>query len=65
MVRHDARGDGLYHVLLHELGHSVGLNHVSDLHEVMAPLAQARGPVHYAAGDRTGLQQLGVDNGCL
>jgi len=65
MVRNNKRGNGLYHVLLHELGHSVGLNHVSDAHEIMAPMAAPRSPVHYAAGDRLGLRQVGAGNGCL
>lgn len=65
MVRNNKRGNGLYHVLLHELGHSVGLNHVSDSHEIMAPMAAPRSPVHYTAGDRLGLRQVGSGNGCL
>ncbi len=45
-------------VLLHELGHLVGLAHVPDPYQVMFdtnayPLAS------YRAGDRRGLEQLG------
>ena len=51
-------------VLLHELAHSVGLNHVSDASQVMNAVTSPGGPVTYAAGDLTGLWQLGAAQGC-
>jgi hypothetical protein len=45
-------------VVLHELGHVVGLAHVQDDGEIMNPVG---GDVtSYQAGDRSGLAQLGA-----
>ena len=45
-------------VMLHELGHLVGLNHVHDPTQIMNPTAH---PIaHFAAGDRRGLAILGA-----
>jgi hypothetical protein len=57
--------DGL--VLMHELGHIVGLGHVSDPNEVMF---QARdvppNPLNdWGPGDLAGLERVGRDAGCL
>jgi len=49
----EARG-----VILHELGHLVGLGHVKDKRQNMYPVISARN-IHYAAGDLAGLKQLG------
>jgi hypothetical protein len=45
-------------ILLHELGHVVGLDHVQDPSQIMYPTSQA-GVDDYAAGDLTGLAALG------
>jgi hypothetical protein len=46
-------------VLLHELGHLVGLDHVRETGQVMYPEAIA-GVAHYRPGDRRGLARLGT-----
>ena len=51
-------------VLMHELGHVVGLDHVTDTAQIMYPTVTDK-PAVYAAGDLAGLQQLGRANGCL
>lgn len=45
-------------VVLHELGHLVGLAHVNDRQQIMFPRAQA-GVFSLGAGDRAGLAALG------
>jgi hypothetical protein len=45
-------------VIEHELGHLVGLAHVSDPHQIMFPRVQA-GIVTFGAGDRRGLAAAG------
>jgi hypothetical protein len=45
-------------VLLHELGHVVGLTHVSRT-QVMSPVASPGGPVTYQGGDLAGLWREG------
>ncbi len=52
-------------VVLHELAHAVGLDHVLDMTQVMNPFALPGGPTTYAAGDLTGLWQLGAAGGCV
>jgi hypothetical protein len=51
-------------VLLHELGHAVGLGHVTDSAQLMFPSASPTSPTTYAAGDLTGLWQVGASAGC-
>jgi Matrixin len=46
-------------IVLHELGHLVGLAHVADPTQLMFPEASP-GVVDFAAGDLTGLAQLGA-----
>jgi hypothetical protein len=45
-------------IVLHELGHLVGLGHVEDPNQLLYPKAQEE-VTDYAAGDLTGLSRLG------
>jgi hypothetical protein len=56
---------GVGPVLLHELAHAVGLDHVSDPTQLMNAVASDNGPVTYGAGDLTGLWQVGASAGCI
>lgn len=51
-------------VLLHEWGHVLGLDHVSDPAQIMFPVIGA-GVGELGSGDRAGLAALGVSGGCL
>ena len=51
-------------VLLHELGHAVGLGHVNNATQLMNAVASPSGPTTYAAGDLTGLWLVGAAQGC-
>lgn len=57
-------GTGVGAVLLHELGHAVGLDHVNNATQLMNSVATQGGPTTYAAGDLTGLWQVGAAAGC-
>jgi hypothetical protein len=49
-------------VILHELGHSVGLDHADVKSEVMFPYSQDL--ISFQQGDRVALKKLGATNGC-
>jgi len=51
-------------LLMHELGHAVGLDHTGDRSQIMFP-TMTRKSAAYGAGDRTGLRYLGRSSGCL
>jgi hypothetical protein len=51
-------------VLLHELGHLVGLDHVTNPEEIMHAGVGPQSPNSYGAGDLAGLWQLGAARGC-
>lgn len=55
-------------LMLHELGHVMGLNHPADMHQVMSasvPNDMGGVPAAYQAGDLAGLHALGASGGCL
>ena len=54
------RGD----ILLHELGHVMGLGHVNAGSEMMNPY-MTRGVARYGKGDLAGLEKHGAEMGCL
>lgn len=52
-------------ILLHELAHLVGLDHVDDDKELMHPVETLDYPSDYGPGDLRGLWELGTSRGCL
>lgn len=59
------RGLGRGNLVLHELGHAVGLDHAGTPASLMYPELSSASPSGYAAGDRAGLSRLGRRAGCL
>jgi hypothetical protein len=57
-------GTGVGPVLMHELAHAAGLDHVSNSTQLMNAVASPNGPTTYGAGDLTGLWQVGAAAGC-
>ena len=51
-------------VVLHELGHAMGLAHTSDVRQLMAPVLP-RTLTDLQSGDRAGLTRLGRTAGCI
>jgi ribosomal protein L24E len=66
-ILRDGFGAGLTrgNLVLHELGHVAGLDHVNDRSQLMYPSIHAGTTDGYATGDLTGLSQLGARQGCL
>jgi hypothetical protein len=62
----DSFGPGVTegNLLLHELAHVVGLDHVTGTGEIMAPDLTAQEPDGYGPGDLQGLYALGASKGC-
>jgi hypothetical protein len=52
-------------LLMHELGHAVGLQHVSDTRQLMYPTLRSSTPSGFASGDKAGLSRVGRNAGCL
>lgn len=55
-------GSNFGNVLLHELGHAMGLDHVDVLGQLMYPSFSDVSPADFAAGDLAGLQ--GINESC-
>ena len=58
-------GSSLGELLLHELGHVIGLGHTADPTQIMFATLLPIGNAGYGAGDLTGLRILGRASGCL
>lgn len=52
-------------LLLHELGHVVGLQHVEDYSQMMAPLLSPYTPGNYQSGDDAALYRVSRAYGCI
>ena len=52
-------------LLLHEIGHAVGLDHVSATSQIMYPTLGNYTAASYQSGDRTGLHLVGRPAGCF
>lgn len=52
-------------LLLHEVGHALGLNHVGSTRQIMYPTMLDRRSSSYKYGDGLGLDKLGRPAGCL
>lgn len=52
-------------LLLHELGHMVGLDHSGDRGQIMFSTVSSTTPPSWGAGDRNGLTQVGAQGGCF
>jgi hypothetical protein len=60
-----AKGATQGNVMLHELGHATGLEHVNAATETMNPTLTSSTPKGYGRGDRAGLKKLGIKGGCV
>lgn len=59
------RGPSRGSLLLHEIGHTMGLMHTPAKPQVMYTTLGTWSRGAYGAGDLTGLERLGLDQGCL
>lgn len=52
-------------LLIHEIGHAMGLRHVGATSEILYPQMLSRSTTAYGSGDRAGLSRLGRNAGCI
>lgn len=52
-------------LMLHEIGHALGLDHVAERREVMHAGINPSSQGHYQAGDLAGLRRMGAMGGCV
>jgi hypothetical protein len=52
-------------LLMHEIGHVVGLGHAAGETQVMFPSLQREYPSEWGAGDLSGLRIQGAESGCI
>jgi Tfp pilus assembly protein PilV len=52
-------------LLMHELGHAMGLDHTNGKYQIMRPILEPLPAAMYGAGDLHGLHLLGRSQGCL
>ena len=57
--------DGAGVVLMHELGHLIGLGHTASSADIMNPTVQPMKTGNWGPGDLAGLARLGIESGCL
>jgi hypothetical protein len=57
-------GSSMGALLMHELAHVVGLDHVDDAAQLMYPTVTSK-PAQWGAGDLAGLRILGRSSGCM
>jgi hypothetical protein len=58
-------GTTIGELLLHELGHAMGLGHTADAHQIMYATLLPLAGADYGPGDLTGLTRVGRPAGCL
>jgi hypothetical protein len=52
-------------LLMHELGHAVGLGHADNQRDVMFPIITSASHAVWGAGDLVGLARVGASGGCI
>lgn len=53
------------HLIMHEIMHTLGLDHVKDDQQIMQAITPWGTPAYIGAGDREGLKQIGHSRGCI